>query len=182
MSRAFSLLEALVVAALVSVVLGSVAGLVREYGRLGRFTASRSERVESLMQLERVRSELKQAVEVQVPAVGSLSSQNRLVIRRFIPSSSTARLPVPAALPGTPWDPEEPSWLATVEFEVAAVGLIRRVTLPGPQVTTVTLNESFSGFTCRELGPQEYQLSASSNEDGVVVSHQLTVRQERGGR
>ncbi len=109
--RGLSLLEALVVASLVSVVVGLLAGLAQEYSRVTRFSSTRSQRLENLMQLDKVRADLRQAVQILEPLPGSLSSAPRLRFRRVLPDARATRLPIPPDLPGAVWDPaKRPGW------------------------------------------------------------------------
>ena len=177
--RAFSLMEALITLALLSIVLGAMASLMASMNRMERNGAEKDQRLVLVLHaLEMMRAEVEEAVEiVPVPS-------DRYQFKKIDPNTDTLlqssplgmirlvyQADAPGALsPGANWDSRRVGDLVTVTFLAAANGdLLRRST------SSAVLCEGISGFRVYRDAWNVEHLEISVLSGGVLRAYSAAV-------
>ncbi|MEW6278574.1 MAG: hypothetical protein AB1758_08140 [Candidatus Eremiobacterota bacterium] len=177
--RGTSLAEIILTSALVLLVIGLVATLVREYRRVSTHTRFQDASLRSAMALRLVREELKEAVEVLQPPDGSGGIFSVVEFDRLDPDTTTrvpgawgpgtglrgapGPWPTPTPSPPAVWDPRDPADLIRVRYAVSNRQLLRTVTGPGAQ--TQLMAENVNGFSAQNQGNDAVRLTLRVQEE-----------------
>lgn len=161
--RGISLIELMVSMAVMLVVLGVAAGLMREYSSAVRFSSAKAASLAAQVALQRMVAETREALVMLAPA--SSASGSELRFEKIDPSAGEWIPPVvPDPVPVS-WDPQPAGLVMEVRYFVDGRGtLVREVTPPAgplqawdlaPEISGLAVNHATSGLVELELSVQE---------------------------
>lgn len=162
MRKAFSLPETMIIMALLGLILSIYAGMVQRYSAISRLVARKDSTMQAaLVGLERMRSEVSQAVQVLEPLSGVAPE---LRFTRVNPTT-TARLPedVEDPVPTTTWRPHRTADLITVRYFNLGERLEREASS-----TVQGVARDVDGFSAELLADGNLRLTLTVKEENRV--------------
>ena len=147
--KALTLLESIITFALLLGIMGSVAGIIKEYINVTRFAAQKDLALQSVeVALDRMSREVSQATKVTSPA--SAVAVPDLRFERIDPASTT-RLPDPPSGLG-PWNPAAPADIIRVHYYLLNGNLMREVQLSSGPLLAAPVALGVTSFSCQQDG------------------------------
>ncbi len=155
--RGVTILEALLVAFMLSLILSATAFMVRGYSR-ALVQSSHKDRamVGAAGAIETVRSDVAAAVSMSVK-----SGNPRIRLERVDPAQQKRVSP---RLSPNVWNPFDSTDLSVIEYSVVQDRLIRTVTPPGGHASSLVLAGDISDFQCSPLGRGRYDVDITFDE------------------
>lgn len=159
-SRGFSLAEALISMAMLAMILGAAASLFLNYSRITKQSSPKERNlVGGQLALERMRSEVAEALVLREPASGTTSA--RLLFDKLDPAAN--RLPVPLN-PSQAFSPQSP--ICQVEYSLVSGQLLRRTRGAGYQSQEL-LMDKVVGLATQFVAPAGVNISLNLQEEKV---------------
>lgn len=156
-SRGLTILEALIVAFLLSLILGATAFTIRGYARTNVQSSKKDRMIASSMAaLETIRSDVAAAATMTVD-----NSNPRLSIVRVDPAKTKR---VDAVLSPQVWNPFDPNNLAQIRYQLVDGELLREITPAGGTASSQLLAADLVDFQCSNLGRGCYEVTMTFQE------------------
>lgn len=178
--RAFTLAEAMISMAMISLILGLAASIFVGYTRIRR-QATPHERNLTLgySALERMRGEFGAAAEVFRPDPSSTALFSTLTLNKLEPTNLT-RLPDPPD-PGAVFEPADPGHYCQVQYSVVGGQLLRNCWAGAFSSQEIVIPENVQGLTTQFISPGGVHIQLNLREEtanrvldayGTLFNHQ----------